>query len=491
MNDAKKGISIPNSKIILDVMSKNGVALRYEEKNQTPASLMGTAAKPDLGKGTIRRASDDVRVGKLFSQGPLADLKEGFKQIYGPIGPDGSIIDNTDGKNAKEFLNHSVTSNSAMDRTITQAKTLSNDGRISPEVVKEFEDHKKRMLGVLSKMKVPSKEASSVVGDSYATLANNLYKHDKQVAEGVMKQIGEMALYDTEIADGDECYLPAHGSFPSADKLKVSKVKKGKMILERISGISVKFGLAGGKWGFYGFPGETSKYQLFHPDPKKRDILTSKPGDVGYTIGIKDEYVDNVVSFNDLLSNSDLNDCFKSNNNFRLFMSDYKKNVSEIISEHPKAEAEKILKELDKEYADRMKDHVDVDKLNEAVGSDNASMAIKMGPGCLMSMIGFSNILKTSDGLQMIEHNHQTFDKGKYHTDTDDYTTGTVNIKYWKMGWRPYGERTQALNASYNGARKSMKESTHKHFNVEIIKEDIEESKLKSFFDNYKIEEDD
>ena len=518
-NDAKKGIKKVNSQRIIDIINQNGIDFKQEDKDQSPQSLLGKAAKPNLGTNEIRRVSDDINAKKIFADGPLSALENKFQQIYGPIDKNGVLLDNAKGKNAKIYLEHSISSNDALDKTIKLANSLEAQGRIDEGIAKEFIDHKKRLQNVVSKMSVPSSAARKAVADSYAMLACNLYKKDKNIADGVMKQIGEMALYDSELAGGDECYLPAHGSFPSADKLLVEKGKGTKA--ERISGISVKFGLAGGKWGFYGFPGETSKYQLFHPDKKKRDMLSSRPGSKEHLCGIKNDYIDNDTMFYKLIKDSKMSNCIKNEKKFYTFMTQYKKDIEAILeSTKGKGGAKymKKLKALDLKYADAMKGHINEEELKKMVGGDNADLAMRSGPGCMMSVIGFSNILQTSKGLPFIQHNHQVFEDGKYSSRTDDSSTGTINIKLWRLGWRVYDERAGGCIASFNSERKTMtneKPATRKRgaqkegrsfedmlYNmnmlveytfdeIEILEDEEEKSKLRTHFETYELVEDD
>ena len=46
-----------------------------------------------------------------------------------------------------------------------------------------------------------------------------------------------MEQYDSEIAGGDECYLPGHGSFPGGDKLLFEKGNAG---AKRVAFVSIK-----------------------------------------------------------------------------------------------------------------------------------------------------------------------------------------------------------------------------------------------------------
>ena len=59
----------------------------------------------------------------------------------------------------------------------------------------------------------------------------------------VIKQIDENNLYEQELANGEEVYLPSAGNFPGGDKI----LKTG---TERVDLISCKFGKSGRTYGF-------------------------------------------------------------------------------------------------------------------------------------------------------------------------------------------------------------------------------------------------
>ena len=77
-------------------------------------------------------------------------------------------------------------------------------------------------------------------------------------------------------------------------------------------------------------------------------------------------------------------------------------------------------------------------------------------PGAVVSALTFSSTLKTSNGLDVIEHNHQEIKEGKYESHTDTAEDGTNNMKLWKLTWRAYDSRAGGLIASFNSDRKEM-----------------------------------
>jgi len=453
-NTAKKGISKSKSQKLIDMFNEYDVSLKYEESDKSPEHILSATAKPNLGN-TSFKADNDVNVKEIFDSEPLKSFDNKFKQVYGPS-VDGLLLANKNGKHAKEYFKHSVESNKALDDTIEMANKLVKSGKLKEGVYNSLVEHKNNLVSILEKHEIPSEEATEAVGSSYATLASSVYKEDKKVAEGIMKQIAEMALYDTELVKGEEVYLPAHGSFPSGDKLKI--VRDGTHI-ELVSSVSVKYGLSGGEFGAYGFPGETAQYQKYHPDKTKRDILSNKPGSEGYICGVKDSYIDNSTEFNKLIGKTDFKTVVEKK--FHSYMKKYKDDAQKIIEKYNGnlILAKKDLDKLDSDYSADIYKYMDIKKLPDILNSDNASLALKSGPACLISMIGFSHVLKTSKGLPTIEHNHQQFIHGTYYSSTDDSSKGTSEISNWKLIWRPRGERTQGIAASFNSNRVKMKDS--------------------------------
>lgn len=439
-----------------------GVFLKAEVGEEGKTKTLSTSSKPNLGM-TGLDAKDNKYVAEIFSEGPLAALEPGFKKLYMPIDDKGNPIDNKGGKNSLEYLKHSVSNNKALDRTIEASEKLVKAGKLKKEFVAELKAHKTRMLEIVDNEKsIPSADAEKAVGDSYATLACKLSEIDKDAAESVMKNFAEMALYDTEIARGKEVYLPSAGNFPSGDKLKITR--KGTKI-EKIQSVSIKYGKKG-DFSSYGFPGEASKYCLYHKDPKKRELLKSRPGENGYTIGVKDSIIDDRKEFDAILKNSGgIDKAIKDMDKFYKLVKEYKEATAETIAKKGVlAASESAREKLDRIYTKRMRELVDYDKLSDVIGYDNARMVLGMparkgdpdtlsGPNCFMSAITFSHVLQTSNGLEMLEHNHQEYINGEYHSETNTYEDGTINLKLWKLGWRPYGSRVQGLNAGFNKRR--------------------------------------
>jgi len=442
-----------NARAIINQFEDIGVSLTPTVVEKDASKVLSAASKPNLGmKGIDHKES--TYVAEIFSEGPLADLDDGFKKVYLPTDANGKPIDNKKGKNAQEYFRHSVFNNKALDRTIADVEKLVKEGKIKKEFLSELKAHKERMIELADSNDVPSKSMSEKVGNSYATLACKLSEIDKKSADSIMKNFAEMALYDTEIARGDECYLPSHGSFPSGDKIRITR--SGTKIT-KIQSISVKYG-SSGEFNSYGFPGEASKYTLYHPDKKKRYLIHSVPGTKGYAIGVKDSIIDDKKEFDSIMKNSGgIHKTIKDMDGFYKMLVEYKmKTEAAIAKSSALGASEKEREALDKEYAEKLKKFVDYDSLVDMVGQDNAKVMINKGPNCFMSAVTFSHVLVSSKGLPMLVHNHQEYVDGQYRSEIDTAEDGTDKLKLWKLDWRPYGSRIQGLNAGFNSRRKNM-----------------------------------
>ena len=151
------------------------------------------------------------------------------------------------------------------------------------------------------------RDRASEVAKSYATLFQQMHKADSDMGGSMIKNMAEMALYDTEIAGEQEAYLPSAGTFPSGDKLRVDRDGKGKV--EKVASVSVKYGKKG---QFYGFPGQTDKYANYHPDPEYRNRQANRAGRKGYETGIRDDLIDDPKKFQKMVDESGYGEALKN-----------------------------------------------------------------------------------------------------------------------------------------------------------------------------------
>ena len=94
-----------------------------------------------------------------------------------------------------------------------------------------------------------------------------------------------------------------------------------------------------------------------------------------------------------------------------------------------------------------LEESVDVDELENLIGKPNTKMF--MSGGCnAVNLISMAAVLKTSDGLDTIEHNHQIIDEDGLKSETDK---GTPNLKDWKFQFRAFDGRGGGLLCGYVG----------------------------------------
>ena len=440
-------------KMLKDLEAASGQTLGGAKGGSNASELITTAAKPDLSDKS--KASNDELVANIFKTEPLSYLEGKFYELHGPLGKDGKLIGQSGGANSKAYFQHSVAKNKSLDNTIAVLKKL--EPEVSPKVRQALEAHKAVMQEVATKYKIPSAEAEKAVGNSYGKMFQAIAQNsNEQIAGSLMKQFAEMALYDTETAKGDECYLPSAGNFPSGDKIKITR--KGTKI-ERVASVSVKYGLTGGEYGNFGFPGETAQYQKYHPDIDYRSRNNSHPADTGYSLGVRNDMIDDTTKFAKMFKESAFKDVVKDPAMMLKLMQAAKKDIDKLRANvNPKSFADmlphlKAIREINEKYAKQMEKLVDTQRLEDKVGFDNANI-IMGGPMQMATAMSFAATLNTSGGLTTIEHNHQVIQKdGSYSSSTD---TGSPDLKLWKLTFRGFDKRGGGMITSYNSHRKTI-----------------------------------
>ena len=469
MSDYKLGISSNGKKFYIKAMSEyramgsgkvsaglNDIFKDIEgfgELGQLKAAKnkLQTASKPELA--TMSKPGDK-NVDKIFAgDETLNRLDKKYRGVFAPLDKDGKIL-HPSSQHSSEYFKQSVNENSALDNTIESLKSEEKAGNISPKMREALEGHKERMIEMRDRFDNISdpKERASEVAKSYATLFQQMHKADSDMGGSMIKNMAEMALYDTEIAGEQEAYLPSAGTFPSGDKLRVDRDGKGKV--EKVASVSVKYGKKG---QFYGFPGQTDKYANYHPDPEYRNRQANRAGRKGYETGIRDDLIDDPKKFQKMVDESGYGEALKNSKEVQAivkemqdFMRDEKKRKG-ITSETSKT----IEKIKDATYRknealmERLNKVVDWDKFESISGKGDTSLCKNKNHGvlALANIMSFMSVVKTGDGLKTIEHNHQEIHDGKYISKTD---IGTDNPTDWNFGYRPFGDRAGGLIAGFS-----------------------------------------
>ena len=88
-----------------------------------------------------------------------------------------------------------------------------------------------------------------------------------------------------------------------------------------------------------------------------------------------------------------------------------------------------------------------MNKLEEIMGKKNAKMF--MAGGCnAVNIIAMSAVLKTSNGLSVIEHNHQIINEEGLTSETEE---GTTNLKQYGFQFRAFDKRGGGLLTGFIG----------------------------------------
>jgi hypothetical protein len=113
----------------------------------------------------------------------------------------------------------------------------------------------------------------------------------------------------------------------------------------------------------------------------------------------------------------------------------------------------KIRKQLEKFNLDAtsvLKENVDFKALKKMMGRVNSKEFMK-GATQAINIMAMASVLNTSNGLSVIEHNHQTIDKNGLNSETDK---GTANLKDWHFAFRAFDTRGGGLMSGFIGGRK-------------------------------------
>jgi hypothetical protein len=406
-----------------------------------------TAAKPDLGDENIVKPKDDERVANYFSKHPiLQKIRGGLHGIFGVIGEDGKIKMPSN-EHSKDYLSQSF-NNPALQNTIDFAKKQVENGSVDSGVVTALETHQSNLKNILENSEIPSEEARQAIADSYNDLMVGLHKADADIANSIMKQIAENNLYEQELANGEEVYLPSAGNFPAGDKIKGGTT-------ERVALVSCKFGKAG---RIYGCPANSKTICELHQDESKRNNQGQYLGEDGNTLVINDNLIrgenkeetkEKTKGFiKKTLTEVGLGDTFSDNeiDEISNISADYMEEIDTIKKELDDAnlpdasaywkEFSKRIKTIESGYKERMGKVVTKEHAAALIGENNAPNLVQSGGvkvESLMSAIEIANNIRTNDSLLELEHNKQYYDengKPKFVTDKGNKNPNDYSITF-------------------------------------------------------------
>jgi len=470
-----EGKSAVRSRLV-DEVSKYKDIPEDDNKNYIKAESL---AKPDIGGGKPARAANkkksgkyideiaDTNVNKVMNIPPLNRItKPAFRTLFGPIGEDGNLIIPSS-KNSRKYFEHSINNNTSLKNVSNFLRELSVEGKAPKELSESIDGHQKRLQEISKNYEIPSEEARKAVEESYAILAEELHEASPEYAGRLLKQFAEMEQYDSEIAGGDECYLPGHGSFPGGDKLLIEKGDAGG---KQVSFISIKYGKSGSKKRtVYGCPANMSALQQIHPDESKRESLGQYVGQPNYTLAVKDDLIDTPEkteeTITDLLNESGLEDLFNDDERKELasIVHSTKERTEELRKEATGSDGKvdwKKFNELRKNDealindSRKLRQICNEEKLSALIGQRNSeALSKKLSPEVFISSVVFVNQVKTSNGYEFLKHNKQFIENGEIKNET---ISGGTDMDGWyvnpRMNRTP-GRNGGGIQSSYVGPK--------------------------------------
>jgi len=164
---------------------------------------ISSAAKPDLGKENIvKHPFEDKYLQELHERPPLDKIRDNNTGVFAVKDEDGKPKVPSS-EHSKEYLRQSF-DNPSLDATIKACEEEAAKNNIDPKVATTLKDHKKELDRIYNEMEVPSQEASDAILKAYNKLMVDLNNADSDMVGAIMKQQAEMALYQSEIAKGDD-----------------------------------------------------------------------------------------------------------------------------------------------------------------------------------------------------------------------------------------------------------------------------------------------
>jgi hypothetical protein len=348
---------------------------------------------------------------------------------------------------SKDYLAQSI-NNPALQNTIDFAKEQVKNNTVDEGVLTGLESHKKRMDDILKNVKIPSPEAAQAIADSYNKLMVDLHKADADVANAILKQLAENNLYEQELANGEEVYLPSAGNFPAGDKIKGG-------MLERVSLVSCKWGKEGRT---YGCPANSKTICELHQDKSKQNNQGMYLGQDGYTLLINDDLIrgesneqtkEKTTNFiNNTLNEIGLGEVFSEEETSKIstivanYMDEVDRIKREVADLNPADKTEywklfgKKLSEIEDKYKEELGSIITKEHAAALIGENNVSNLVQKAGvkvESLLSAIEIANNIRTNQTLTQLEHNKQYYDENgdpKFVTDNGTNNPNDYSITF-------------------------------------------------------------
>jgi len=413
-----------------------------------PSKPMGEATKPkasQFGKGIKAEDDEGVRdIMKPENNVSFDGMEKAFLQLYGPTDENGKLLVPSN-KHTEKYLEQALAG--SLDEAIERARELEKTMKISPEIGDALVDYQNEQKAILEKYKgnLPNEEAAKELQNAWGKYTQRIIAVNPKMAKSMIKNQAEIFIYSYELARGEEVYLPAHGSYPASDKLVKTQDKVNG---ERVTGVSVKVG-EDGSVKVMGFPTENQQMLRYHKNKKYRENSSSRPGEKGYAIGLKDEVVDSDLEMDALLSESGMDEIIKDKKEYYKLLREYKQFMKDLQDNEDyygkgamSKESEDKLKNKKKELVEKIQKLLDMDKLIEKCGEKNAKSLVSKSPGKLLQYINYSAASNTSGGIQGITSHSERIDKDG----TVDMATKEFPNDCKKLDFTTYREHETSRN---------------------------------------------
>ena len=481
---SEQGLKIEFEAAAKPSFSINGKKAKREKvrKNPKANNKQKDPNNPGYDKNGQPLTITDPLVSQIFKKGSvLGDLKESMHSLEGPADEDGNMIPCDSPENKRKHFDFLISNNESNQKVRQAAQKYINDPNVSEtdkekfrNIVKAIDEHEASMKKVIDK--IPSQEAESEVKRLNAKLMDDLHMAYPDIASGMAKQFAENALVTQEIAAGDEVYMPSQGTFPGGDKIVVTR---NGAVMEAVAGVSVKFGRSSKNTQIYGFPGEAQSMANFAElerranetdeqfEERKKDVRTRNGkyvGQDGYLLGVRDDIVNDENKFNEVLTQSGLDDAVTDKKKLHELNKEIYSEIQRYIEEQRKlGRSEKAIRiSLQKHMKGWMKENniqnrfeecVDRSKLTEQLtGSndgiyidedgneqkhDNTNLAQGCSPLEFIGITAFASSVKEGKGMPSLLWNHQSYEDGEYHSETTDPNdTDMSDLSNWGFSSR-------------------------------------------------------
>jgi hypothetical protein len=417
-NSASGSGSAKNRKIVdlINQYSSENIPTASKKDMTDPSKPMGEATKPkssQFGKGRMAEDDEGVRnIMKPENNVSFDGMEKKYLKLYGPLDDNGNLLVPSN-KHAGKYLEQAL--GGSLDEAIEKARELEKTMKLSPEIGNAMVDYQNEQKAILEKYKgrLPNEEAAKELQNAWGKYTQRIIAVNPKMAKSMIKNQAEVFIYSYELARGEEVYLPAHPSYPASDKIvKTDDGVNG----ERVTGVSVKVG-DDGSVKVMGFPTENQQMLRYHSNKKYRENTSSRPGEEGYAIGLKDSVVDSDLEMDALLTESGMDEIIKDKKEYYKLLREYKtfmKDLQDNENYYGKgAMSDLTKKKLDdkkKELVDKIQKLIDMDKLIEKCGEKNAKSLVSKSPGKLLQYINYSAASNTSGGIQGITSHSERID---------------------------------------------------------------------------------